>query len=166
MANVALIFDRGGDQVARIGHRIAEYLRDRGHHVVLTDLDSILTTFSLRSFDGAIIGGRARFGRFSHALRKFAVENRPLLERMQAWLFAVERGGQPADAARRIQRLEDQTGWWPQRVGWLDCDWTEVRNFALAFTARLHEPPAGSGVDSEAQTLITARPWLPQPSRR
>jgi menaquinone-dependent protoporphyrinogen IX oxidase len=122
MARVAILFENSDGQVTRVAHRIAEVLRGRGHSVEISDLRSLMTTFSLRSFQGAILGCRVRASGYPVRLREFATENIDLLERMQAWLYCMRPdggGGNPAGATRQLQRLEDETGWWPQRVLWL-----------------------------------------------
>ena len=158
MARVAVIFENSSDQTARISHRIADILRGRGHSVSVSDLRSLLDTFSVRTFDAVVVGTRIRFGRYPRRLRAFAAANAETLSRMQAWLFTVA-SSRPAAAGPQIERLERQTGWWPQRMAWLDSDWTAVREFATAFADRLPRTPSKyelPPIDAEAPTVISS----------
>jgi menaquinone-dependent protoporphyrinogen IX oxidase len=159
MARVAVVFDNSSEQAVRIAHRIADVLRGRGHSVALSDLRSLLDTFSLRTFDAVVVGARIRFGRYPRRLRAFAAANADTLSRMQAWLFTVA-AARPAAAPAQIERLERQTGWMPQRMAWLDSDWPAVREFAVTFADRLPAEPSKQDlplaeIDANAPTVIS-----------
>ncbi|HUJ24701.1 MAG TPA: flavodoxin domain-containing protein [Myxococcales bacterium] len=122
MSRIAILFENSDDQVTRVAHRMAELLRARGHSVHASDFRSLNETFSLRAFDGAILGCEGHRLAYPRELRHYARRNVAQLERMPAWLFAVRAdagGGDPPDAARQLKKLEASTGWWPQRVLWL-----------------------------------------------
>ena len=68
-----------------IASRIAERLRERDHHVVVSPTDRVT---DLDHFDSAIIGSAVYAGRWMSAARKFVDGNLETLRTIPVWFFS------------------------------------------------------------------------------
>ncbi len=118
MARILILYDSHEGHTGVVAHFMADVVRGFGHVVDVRCCSSLLDTFSVRVFDGVMVGGQAQFGHYPRALVTFARENAAALARVNAWFFSESLAAAAADprAQQYAESFFRHTGWRPARV--------------------------------------------------
>jgi len=120
MSRVLILFATIDGQTARIAGNMADLLRSKGHAVVTRAARAADAADDAGSFDGVIVGGGIRYGKYAKYLA-------PTVERcvkplacptafFSVCLSADGPGAKPITAQGYIEQFLNETGWQPSMV--------------------------------------------------
>jgi menaquinone-dependent protoporphyrinogen oxidase len=118
MQDLLVAYSSGEGQTAKIAQYVAELGRAAQLRVELCDVAHILSTRSLREFDGIIVGGSIHGGKHAPDLRKFVVDHAPSLNSRPSAFFSVSLSAagdkdQQHDAWRCLNEFLKSSAWSP-----------------------------------------------------
>lgn len=87
--NVLILYGTIEGQTEKIVNRMADLIRNRGHHVVSQPGAEIPAEFLAGKFDGVIIGGSIHMGKYPKYLRTFITENADWINTVPSAFFTV-----------------------------------------------------------------------------
>lgn len=122
MANVAVLYGTTDGQTAKIARHLADVGERLGHEIRAHVLDDLPPDFSLRDFDGVLVGASVYAGKHQGYVARFVTEHLDALKRKPTGFFSVGLSSAWADPESRAQaradvdRFCEQTGWTPDRT--------------------------------------------------
>ncbi|AEH39093.1 flavodoxin domain-containing protein [Halopiger xanaduensis] len=123
MASFLVVYGTGEGQTAKVANRITARLENRGHDVVMVDIESISDELSIDAFDAALIGSSIHVGKHHSAIPEFLASNREALHSRPTAFFqlslssAVDDEERRAEAAAYVDGLLEEADWHPDRIG-------------------------------------------------
>jgi menaquinone-dependent protoporphyrinogen oxidase len=131
MSSILIVYGTGHGQTERVARRIASALTGSGHAVTILKGDRLAPDLTLGAYDGVVVAGSVRVGRYQSYLGHFVRDHLTRLNAAPSAFVSVcgAAGGGPGGfqvARGYIDRFMCQTGW---------CPWL-TRSFAgeLAYT--------------------------------
>jgi len=131
MSSILIVYGTAHGQTERVAHRIGRALTDSGHAVTIQKGDRLAPDLTLGAYDGFVVAGSVRVGRYQTYLGTFVRDHITRLNAAPSAFVSVSgaAGGGPDGfkaAQGYIDKFLSQTGWSP----WL------VRSFGgeLAYT--------------------------------
>ena len=120
MNRVLILFATIDGQTARIAGRMADLLRANGHLVVTRAARAADAADDAASFDGVIVGGGIRYGKYAKYLAPTVERHVKPLDCPTAFfsvcLSADGPGAKPMTAQGYIEEFLNDTGWQPSMV--------------------------------------------------
>ncbi|WP_049981134.1 flavodoxin domain-containing protein [Halolamina rubra] len=121
MSSFLILYGTGEGQTAKIAERIAAAIGERGHEATTIDVGDRPDSFSLESYDAAVVGASIHVGKHQDAVREFVAANRDALSAMPTAFFQVSLSSATEEnreeAAGYVESFLTETGWHPDRIG-------------------------------------------------
>lgn len=121
MSTIAVLYATGEGQTAKVAHRIAEILTNRGHTVIERDVEAGVEDLDWESLDGVLVGASIHMGTQQSSVRDVVSTHRSHLNSVPSAFFqislssATENGR--GEAASYVDSFLEDTGWDPDRIG-------------------------------------------------
>ena len=118
MARVLILYATVEGHTARVGARIAQHLRDRGHAVESHRAEPARAGLDLAGFDAVIVGASVHYGRHPGHLRALLRKHGAALEARRGAFFSVSLSARtkPQAAQRYLQTFLREVGWRPRHT--------------------------------------------------
>ena len=120
MSRILILFATIDGQTARVAGRVADTLRAEGHTVITRPARAANAADDAGMFDGVIVGGGIRYGKYAKYLAPTVERCVKPLDRPTAFfsvcLSADGPGAKPKTAQGYVEEFLDETGWQPSTV--------------------------------------------------
>lgn len=115
-----IAYATGEGQTETIGERIGAVLRDRGHTVVLENVDTAEGSAVVSAFDAVLVGASIHGGKHQGSITQFVERNGDALSERPTAFFQISLSSATAEgddqAAQYVDQFIEATGWYPDRI--------------------------------------------------
>lgn len=121
MSRIALLFQGCEGQTRKITERIGHSLTRAGHETFVSSLTDLKENFSLKSYDGVMLGCSIRYGRHHRECYRFIEQHGEQLAAVPGYFFSVNLTARKPERRephnnRYLQKFLRQIPWTPLRV--------------------------------------------------
>ena len=121
MASIALLYGTGEGQTAKVAHRIADTLTERGHTLTERDVSAGTEDLNWNTFDAVVVGASIHTGQHQSSVRELIAERLDYLNDLPTAFFQISLSSATPEgreqAASYVDELLENTGWDPDRIG-------------------------------------------------